>query len=165
MDKDEFVVDIDAYVDRVDRVDRSEKPKRASLPLRVRLTVLWSLLFGIFVGFPYIGLMAWLGDDFGAGAVVVAAAVFLCAHVTASALTFRRFSRKYHVRAWEFMLLSALPLLALGVALAAAAYIIGGWNGVGLFIFALCYGGYAVLYAALLSVALLCMRKFSRKSA
>lgn len=149
MDKDEFVVDA---------------PKRPALPLRVWLTALWSLLFGIFVGFPYIGLMLWLGDDWGALAVVFAAAVFLCAHVTASALTFRRFSRKCHIRAWEFVLLSALPLLAVGLVSFLSAFISPGLDFVEFVIICTYYGGYTVLYAALLSVTLLCMRKFSRKA-
>lgn len=90
------------------------KPERPRLPVAAKLAALWSLLFGLFAGIPFILFNALLGDDWGAGAVVIAALLFVCAHTAASAVSFGRYERKYGVSEWKFVLLNALPLLALG---------------------------------------------------
>ncbi len=131
--------------------NNSERPR---LPVSAKLFALWSLLFGLIVGVPYIFLMAWFGDDFGAGAVIVCGLLFACIHTAASAVSFRRYKRKYGVSVWQFVLLSVLPLLALGAVSYLTAWAVGGWDGLFFAIFAVCYGGYSVVYGALLSAAL-----------
>lgn len=137
------------------RMGRSgNKPERPRLPIAAKLTALWSSLFGLFVGIPIFFFMAWLGDDFGAGTVVVSALLFVCVHAAASAVLFKRYKRKYKVPAWKFVLLNALPLLALGAVSFLTAWAVGGWDSLLFEIFAMCYGGYFVVYGVLLSAVL-----------
>lgn len=128
-----------------------DKPK---LPIAAKLTPLWSLLFGGVIGVPFIFLMSWLGDDWGAGAVVIAALIFVCAHSAGSALLFRRLGRKYGVPKWKFVPLSVIPLLAVGVIMYTAASFIKGWSSLSWAVFGVCFAGYSVVYAALLSMLL-----------
>lgn len=119
-----------------------------------KLLALWSLLFGLVVGVPFVHFMFLVGDDFGAGAVVICGLLFACAHTAASAVSFKRYKRKYDVFAPQFVFLCALPMLGLGVVSFLTAMSIGGWGGVHFGIIALCYGGYSVVYGTLLSVVL-----------
>lgn len=163
-EKSDITVEIVDYDEDIRRPRRSgNKPERPGLPAAVKLTALGSLLFGIVVGVPFIFLMSWLGDDWGAGAVVIAASVFACAHAAASAVLFRYLGRRYGVSVWKFVPLGALPLSASGIALFLAAFIIGGWNGFFLAIFGVCFAGYSVAYAALLSAALGISRYLERR--
>lgn len=113
-----------------------------------------SAVFAIVIGAPMIGLMAWLGDDWGAGAVVIAVSIFALLHAGGSTLAAKRYKRKYEVSAPKFALLNVLPMLALAVLLFAAAYLVGGWNGVFLGLGAVSLGGYTVGYAAVLSAVM-----------
>lgn len=124
------------------------------LATRAKLIALWNLLFGLVVGVPFVLLMSWVGDDFGAGAVVICGLLFACAHTAASAASFKRYKRKYGVSAWQFVLLCVLPLLALGAVSYLTAWAVGGWDALFFAIFALSYGGYAVVYGVLLSAVL-----------
>lgn len=128
-----------------------DKPE---LPIAAKLTPLWSLLFGIVIGVPFIFLMSWLGDDRGAAAVVIAVLIFACAHSAASALLFGRLGRKYGVSKWKFVPLSVLPLLAAGIIMYLTAYFIGDWSGLTWAVFGICFAGYSVVYAVLLSMLL-----------
>lgn len=129
-----------------------DMPKR--LPRGAKLLALWSALFALVVGVPFVLLMSWVGDDFGTGAVVICGLLFACAHTAASAVSFKRYKRKYGVFAWQFVLLCVLPLLALGAVAYLTARAVGGWDALFFAIFALCYGGYSVVYGALLSAVL-----------
>lgn len=113
-----------------------------------------SAVFAIVVGFPMIGLMAWLGDDWGVGAVAIAMSVFALLHAIGSTFAAKRYKRKYGLSAPKFALLNVLPMLALAVLLFAAAYLVGDWNGVFLGLIALSLGGYTVGYAAVLSAVM-----------
>ncbi len=134
-----------------------DRPGRPGLPTAVKLIALWSLLFGIVIGVPFIFLMSWLGDDWGAGAVVIAVLIFACAHSAASALLFRRLGRKYGVSRWKFVPLSVLPLLAAGIIMYLTAYFIGDWSGLIWAFLGIPFAGYSVVYAVLLSVLLGCL--------
>lgn len=127
---------------------------KPGLPIAAKLTPLWSLLFGVVIGVPFIFLMSWLGDDWGAAAVVIAALIFACAHSAASALLFRQLGRKYGVSKWKFVLQSVLPLLAAGIIMYLTAYFIGDWSGLTWAVFGICFAGYSVVYAVLLSMLL-----------
>lgn len=122
-----------------------------------------SAVFAIVVGAPMIGLMAWLGDDWGSGAVVIAVSIFALLHAVGSTLAAKRYKRKYGLSAPKYALLNVLPILALAVLLFAAAYLVGGWNGVFLALGAVSLGGYAVGYAALLSAVMGISYAVSRK--
>ncbi len=169
-EKSDIIVEIVNY-DDIDEEDirRSgrlgNRLERPGLPAAAKLTALCSLLFGIVAGVPFIILMSWLGDDWGAGAVVIAAAVFACAHAAVSAVLFRRLGRKYGVSEWKFVPLSVLPLFAIGVVLFLAAFLIGGWSGLFLAILGVCFAGYSTVYAALLSAALGIGRMIGRSGA
>lgn len=133
-----------------------DMPKQ-HLPRGAKLLALWSGLFGLVVGVPFVLLMSWVEDDFGTGAVVICGLLFACAHTAASAVSFKRYKRKYGVSAWQFVLLCVLPLLALGAVSYLTAWAVGGWDALFFAIFALSYGGYAVVYGVLLSAVLVIM--------
>lgn len=124
------------------------------LATRAKLLALWSGLFGLVAGVLFVLLMSLVGDDFGAGAVVICGLLFACAHTAASAVSFKRYKRKYDVFAWQFVFLCALPMLALGAVAFITATAFSGWDALFFAIFALCYGGYSVVYGALLSAVL-----------
>lgn len=122
-----------------------------------------SIVFAIVVGFPMIFLMAWLGDDWGAGAVVVAVSIFALLHAIGSTFAAKRCKRKYGLSAPKFTLLNVLPMLATAVLILAAAYLVGDWNGVFLALIALSLGGYTIGYAAVLSAVMGIAYAISRK--
>lgn len=154
MDKNiDFTVDITDEEPAQHSGSFGDMPKH-NLPRGAKLLALWSGLFGLVVGVPFILLMSWVGDDFGAGAVVICGLLFAYAHTAASAVSFKRYRRKYDVFAWQFVLLCVLPLLALGAVSYLTAWAVGGWDALFFALFALCYGGYSVVYGALLSAAL-----------
>lgn len=153
-DNNDITVVISDYEEPCRTGRSGDKPERPGLPVAAKLAALWSLLFGLFVGIPFIFFNAWLGDDYGAVAVVIAALLFVCAHTAASAVSFGRYKRKYNVPARKFVLLNALPLLALGAVSFLAAWTVGGWDGLFFAIIAICYGGYSVVYGVLLTAAL-----------
>lgn len=113
-----------------------------------------SAVFVIVVGTPMIGLMAWLGDDWGAGAVVIAASIFALLHAVGSTLAAKRYKRKYGLSAPKYALLNVLPMLVPAALLFAVAYLVGGWDGLGLVLVSLSLVGYTVGYAALLSAVM-----------
>ena len=113
-----------------------------------------SVVFAIVVGTPMIFLMAWLGDDWGAGAVVIAVSIFALLHAVGSTFAAKRYKRKYGLSAPKFVLLNVPPMLATAALLFAAAYLVGGWDGVFLAVAAVSLGGYTVGYAALLSAVM-----------
>lgn len=144
------------------RTGRSgNKTERPRLPIAAKLIALWNLLFELIIGVPFIFLMAWLGDDCGAGAVVVATLLFVCAHTAASAVSFRRYKLKYKIPAWKFVLLNALPLLFIGALAFVIPWLVPifGFNfGLGDAIFfvilSVCFSGYSVVYGVLLTAVL-----------
>lgn len=128
----------------------------------ILLSVL-SAVFAIVVGTPMFFLMAWLGDDWGAGAVVIAVSVFALLHAVGSTLAAKRCKRKYDLSAQEFVLRNVLPMLAPAALLFAAAYLVGGWDGLGLALVAVSLVGYTVGYAAVLSAVMGVAYAVSRK--
>lgn len=152
--------DNESYIFTVDITDEEPAQRSGSfgempkLPLGAKLLALWSGLFGLVAGVPFVLLMSLVGDDFGAGAVVICGLLFACAHTAASAVSFKRYKRKYDVFAWQFVFLCALPMLALGAVAFITATAFSDWDALFFAIFALCYGGYSVVYGALLSVVL-----------
>lgn len=128
----------------------------------ILLSVL-SAVFAIVVGTPMFFLMAWLGDDWGAGAVVIAVSVFALLHAVGSTLAAKRCKRKYDLSAPEFVLRNVLPMLAPAALLFAAAYLVGGWDGLGLALVAVSLVGYTVGYAAVLSAVMGVAYAVSRK--
>ncbi|MDE7362283.1 MAG: hypothetical protein K2N38_10165 [Oscillospiraceae bacterium] len=122
-----------------------------------------SAVFAIVVGTPMIFLMAWLGDDWGAGAVVIAVSIFALLHAVCSTHAAKRYKRKYELSAPKYALLNVLPMLAIAVLLFAAAYLIGDWDGVFLALGAISLGGYTVGYAAVLSAVMGISYAVSRK--
>lgn len=136
-----------------------DDPEPPRLATGAKLIALWNLLFELIVGVPFIFLMSWVGDDFGAGAVVICGLLFACAHAAASAVSFKRYNLKYGVSAVKFVLLNALPLFLIGAVRYAAALMgiyITTDLGTGILLAVLYTGffGYSVVYAALLSAAL-----------
>lgn len=139
--------------------ERRESP-RPRLPLGAKLIALRNLLFEIIVGVPYVFLMAWVGDDFGAGAVIICSLIFAAAHTAASVVLYGRYKRKYGVAEWKYALLNALPALILGAMICVVIYLMGQYKtldfGTAILIGipAECFAGYSAVYGALLSVAL-----------
>lgn len=164
-ENNDFTVDITDYEEPCHSGSSGDNPEPPRLATRAKLIALWNLLFGLVVGVPFIFLMSWVGDDLGAVAVVIGGLLFACAHAAASAVSFTRYKRKYNVSAWQFVLLCVLPLLALGAVSYLTALAVGGWDSLFFAIFALCYGGYSVVYAALLSAALGIMHAVGKRSA
>ncbi|MDE6727970.1 MAG: hypothetical protein K2J80_08535 [Oscillospiraceae bacterium] len=136
-----------------------DNPEPSRSTAAAKLIALWNLLFELIVGVPFIFLMSWVGDDFGAGAVVIGGLLFACAHTAASTVSFKRYERKYEVSAPKFVTLNALPLFLIG-----AVIYFAGWSGlivtnnfgigIMLAVFCVCFLGYSVVYAALLSAML-----------
>lgn len=147
-----------------------DNPEPPRLAAAAKLIALWNLLFELVVGVPFIFLMSWVGDDFGAGAVVICGLLFACAHTAASAVSFKRYNRKYGVSAVKFVLLNALPLFLIGAVRYAAALMgiyITTDLGTGILLAVLYTGffGYSVVYAALLSVVLGIKHAVGKRSA
>lgn len=113
----------------------------------ILLSVL-SAVFVIVVGTPMFFLMAWLGDGF------ITASIFALLHAVGSSLAAKRYKRKYGLSAPKFALLNVLPMLVPAALLFAAAYLVGGWDGLGLALVAVSLGGYTVGYAAVLSAVM-----------
>lgn len=114
-----------------------------------------SVVFAIVVGVPMIFLMAWLGDDWGAGAVAVAVSVFALLHAVGSTFAAKRYKRKYGLSAPKFVLLNVLPTLIL----AALVYVVIlnlniGWDALLWAIIAVSLGGYMIGYAVILSAVM-----------
>ncbi len=103
-----------------------------------------SAVFVIVVGTPMFFLMTWMGEGF------ITASIFALLHAVGSALAAKRYKRKYGLSAPKYALLNVLPMLALAVLLFAAAYPVGGWNGVFLALGAVSLGGYTIGYTAVL---------------
>lgn len=160
-ENNDFTVIITDYEEPHRSGSSGDNPEPPRLSAAAKLIALWNLLFELIVGVPYIFLMSWAGDDFGAGAVVICGLLFACAHTAASAVSFKRYNRKYGVSAVKFVLLNALPLFLI-CAVRYAAALMGIYitttidRGTGILLAVLYTGffGYSVVYAALLSAAL-----------
>ena len=113
-----------------------------------------SPVFAIVVGIPMVFLMAWLGDDWGAGTVVIAVSIFALLHAVGSTFAALHYKRKNELPMPKFVLLNVLPIFVLAVLLYAAAYLIGSWDGLLFALFAVSIGGYTIGYTALLSAVM-----------
>lgn len=158
-ENNDFTVIITDYEEPYRSGSSGDDPEPPRLATGAKLIALWNLLFELIVGVPFIFLMSWVGDDFGADAVVICGLLFACAHTAASAVSFKRYNRKYGVSAVKFVLLNALPLFLIGAVRYAAALMgiyITTDLGTGILLAVLYTGffGYSVVYAALLSAAL-----------
>lgn len=128
--------------------EESERPRLAAAE---KLIVLWNLLFELVVGVPFIILMA----DFGASTRVFGGLLFVCAHTAASAVSFKRYKRKYGVSAPKFVSLNALPLFLIGAVMYVAGLVSKDLGITLLFgVFCVCFLGYSVVYASLLSAVI-----------
>lgn len=132
----------------------------------VLLLAVLSVVFPIAVGLPLVFLMAWVGDDFGAGAAAVSVSVFALLHAVGSTFSARRYKRKYGLSAPKFALLNILPTFAL----AALTYLIVifsdmGWDGLVPAVIAVSFGGYMLGYAAVLSIVMGIAHIIDRKKA
>ena len=154
----DFVVDTDGYKEPENRQIPQRTVKRSRLPVGAKLLALWNLLFELIVGVPYIFLMSWVGDDFGAAAAIIGGLLLASVHTAASAVSFKRYKRKYGVSAWKFVLLNALPLFLIGTLIFLAAqteaFTVDFGTAILLAVFCVCFLGYSAVYAALLSIAL-----------
>lgn len=123
-----------------------------------------SVAFAIVVGVPLIFLMAWLGDDWGAGAVVIAVSVFALLHAVGSTFAAKHYKRKYGLSAPKFALLNVLPPFALAVLIYVVICLAElGWNGLLWALIAVSLGGYMIGYAAVLSAVMGIMYAIDRK--
>lgn len=114
-----------------------------------------SVFFAIVAGTPLLFLMAWLGDDFGMGAVVAAMVVFVLLHAVVSTFAARRYKRKYGLSAPKFVLLNVLPTFILAMLLYVAMYFSNlGWEALLWVVIAVSFGGYMIGYAAVLSIVM-----------
>lgn len=114
-----------------------------------------SVVFAIVVGVPLIFLMAWLGDDFGAGAVVIAVSFFALLHAVGSTFAAKHYKRKYGLSAPKFALLNVLPPFALAVLIYVVIFFAElGWDGLLWAVIAVSLGGYMIGYAAVLSAVI-----------
>jgi len=111
-------------------------------------------VFAIVAGTPLLGLMAWLGDDCGAGAVVAAMSIFALLHALGANLASLHCKRKYGLPLLKFALLNTLPMLAVAVLLCAVGYLVSGWNGLFIVIGGFALAGYTVGYAAVLAAVM-----------
>ena len=85
------------------------------LPFRAKLIALWNFLFEIIAGVPYICLMVWVVDDWGAWAAILGGVLFALAHTVAAVFSFGHYERKYRMDEWEYELLNVLPLFIISV--------------------------------------------------
>ena len=122
-----------------------------------------SAVFAIVVGVPMVSLMAWLGDDWGAGAVVIAVSIFVLLHAAGSTFAAKHYKQKYGLSMPKFVLLNVLPMFALAVLLYAVAYLIGTWDGLFFALIAVSVGGYTIGYAAVLSAVMGIVYAIGRK--
>lgn len=154
----DFIVDIDEYKKPDDWQNPRHTVNSPRLPLGAKLLALWNLLFELIVGVPYIFLMSWVGDDFGAAAAIIGGLLFACAHTAASAAAFKRYKRKYEVSAPKFVSMNALPLFLIGALIFLTekmeAFTADFGTAILLAVFCVCFMGYSVVYAALLSAVL-----------
>lgn len=111
------------------------------------------------VGAVEVGVIALVGDDYGAAAAVLAAVIPAVCHVAVSALVYNRFRKKHGLSAPKFVMLNALPSLIIG----ALGYLVFetirrfngyGWDGLMEVFLSLCIVGYSLVYTALLSAVL-----------
>lgn len=79
---DEKHIDMVVEITDVDEIAEYRKTPRTVFPVKV--IALLNVLFEIAVGVPYIFLMSWVGDDFGAVGAVIGGLVFAAAHTAAS---------------------------------------------------------------------------------
>lgn len=142
-----------------------DKPERPRLPRSSKFIALWNLLFELIIGIPFLGLMAVVGDDHGGGAVIFCGLLFAFAHMIISVTLFYRHYCENGVPAWKFVLLNVLPLLIIGAVLilipilsettalfddldlSLGFLLYSGFLGI-------CFGGYSIVYGALLSAVL-----------
>lgn len=155
---DNGFVNIDGYKEPDNRQTPQHTVDLPRLPVGAKLLALWNLLFELIVGVPYIFLMSWVGDDFGAAAAVIGGLLFACAHTAASVVSFKRYKRKYEVSAPKFVLMDALPLFIIGALIFLIthmeAFTADFGTAILLAVFCVCFSGYSIVYAALLSAVL-----------
>lgn len=149
--------------------DRNNNAVPFRLPVRAKLIALWNLLLEIIAGVPYIFLMSWVGDDWGAGAAIIGGLLFAAAHTAGSVFSYRHYERKYGIVEWRFVLLNVLPLLILAAGIYVVLYMKGRYGtlsfGAALVFgaFSVCFGGYSAVYGAMLSAALGIRHKLERR--
>lgn len=106
-----------------------------------------------------VGIIALVGDDYGAAAAVLAAVIPVVCHVAVSALVYNRFRKNHGLSALKFVMLNALFPFIIG----ALGYLVFdtirrfngyGWDGLMEEFLSLCAVGYSLVYAAFLSAVL-----------
>lgn len=147
--------------------ENNNNPSPFRLPFRAKLIALWNFLFEIIAGVPYICLMSWVGDDWGAWAAILGGVLFALAHTVAAVFSFGHYERKYRMDEWEYELLNVLPLFIISVV---TFWVVTNCDvihdlGTGLIVTVLClaFGGYSIVWCGFLCAALGIRHKLERR--
>ena len=137
------------------------------LPFRAKLIALWNFLFEIIAGVPYICLMVWVVDDWGAWAAILGGVLFALAHTVAAVFSFGHYERKYRMDEWEYELLNVLPLFIISVV---TFWVVTNCDvihdlGTGLIVVILsfCFGVYSMVWCGFLCAALGIRHRLERR--